>query len=86
VKAGSKLRINWEAPPKSGTHINLFPGTTTDYTVGRAKSLAYQGQNAEGKNVLVYDVTRSGSLVLDVRSQAAEGTPYSFVARTKVAK
>jgi hypothetical protein len=81
VKTGTKLRINWGAAPKSGTHINLFPGTTNDYSVSRAKSLAYEGQNPEGKNVLVYEATSSGSLILDLRTQAAVGTAYSFTVR-----
>ena len=79
ARAGDKFRIDWEAPPKSGTHINLFPVGTTDFTVNRAKSLAYQGQNAEGKNELVFESLETGLLVLDVRTQAAQGSIYSFI-------
>jgi hypothetical protein len=79
VRAGDKLRIDWEAPPKSGTHINIFPVGTTDYSVGRARSLAYQGQNTEGKNELFFESQETGLLVLDVRAQAEHGATYAFV-------
>lgn len=79
VAAGDKLRIDWEAPPRSGTHLNLFPVGTTDYTIARAHSLAYQGQNPEGKNELTFEANQSGVMSLDIRAQAALGTIYSFV-------
>jgi hypothetical protein len=81
VRAGDRLRIDWEGPPKSGTHLDLFEGSTTDYTVGRARPLVYQGQNPEGKNELAFEAAKAGTLILDVRTQAQEGTMYSFTAR-----
>lgn len=80
VVAGDQITVDWEAPPRSGTHLQLYAPGTSDFTVGHARPLAEDFEGEQGRNELRYTAATSGAIPLDVRTQAPNGSTYAFTA------
>jgi hypothetical protein len=81
VLAGDKVTINWEGTP--GTHLDLMPVGTTDYTLFQTDPALYQDLSSNGKNQAQYTAPATGVMPLFFRVCTYSGEepgPYAFIA------
>ncbi len=79
LRAGDRVRIDWEEATGTEVRLYVYPPSTTDYTMGSTYATFEQGADANGKNELVFAATGSGTWPLVFASSAISAeTPGSY--------
>jgi hypothetical protein len=81
VAAGDQLTIDWEA--KRGTHLQVLPVGTTDFSLNQGEPFKVQGLNPEGKNELRFTAPQTGTMPMLLQTIDLYAGPYSFTAFVK---